>query len=106
MEGFDSRWCKKKEIVSCTDMEVIDLTTESYEVIDLTAEDDDDGAYSPTWPLYCGPTSPCYTPISPSYSPDDGAYSPTSPCYTPISPSYSPDDGAYSPASPCYGSME
>jgi hypothetical protein len=82
-------------------MEVIDLTTESYEVIDLTAEDDDDGVYGPTSPCY-SPDDGAYSPTSPCYSPDDGVYGPTSPCYSPDDGVYGPTWPSYGPTSPCY----
>ena len=41
------------------------------------------------------PTSPCYSPTSPSFSP-------TSPCYSPQSPSFSSTSPHYSPTSPSF----
>ena len=70
--------------------------------------------YSPTSPMYSGPscTSPTYRPTSPKYSPispmysgsstTPSGYSPTSPTYSPTSPMYSVTSPSYSPTSPTY----
>ena len=57
--------------------------------------------YSPTSPTL-NLTSPGYSPTSPRYSPTSPSFSPTSPRYSPQSPSFSPTSPRYSPTSPSF----
>jgi len=56
-------------------------------------------AFSPSSPRY-SPTSPSFSPASPRYSPTSPSFSPASPRYSPTSPSFSPTSPRYSPTSP------
>lgn len=63
-------------------------------------------SYSPTSPSMnltspaFSPSSPRYSPTSPSFSPASPRYSPTSPSFSPTSPRYSPTSPSFSPTSP------